>query len=101
MILIHVACVSENDSSNILNTLLEAELVYAGYNTSMKGWKRKKDKVHYNFNWIMAGFTKAVLFKDIENYLHQKFPHADFLMYSTPLLNFSGQHAELLKKETK
>jgi hypothetical protein len=57
--------------------------------------------VHYNFNCLFTAFTQAVLFKEIELFLVKKFPQKDFIIYSSPLLNFSGQHEQLLRKETQ
>ncbi len=100
MITLQITAAKEKDAEEILNELLESELVYAGFVTPIKSWKRKKDKVHYNFNCLATAFTQAVLFKEIELFLIKKFPQKDFIIYSMPLLNFSGQHEPLLKKET-
>lgn len=101
MITLQITAAKEKDAEEILSELLESELVYAGFVTPIKSWKRKKDKVHYNFNCLTTAFTQAVLFKEIELFLVEKFPQKDFILYAMPLLNFSGQHEQILRKETR
>ena len=101
MISIQVATVHEKEAENMISALLENDLIYTGFTTGIKNWRRKKTKVHYNFSSVLTGFTRAILYKEIENFLHHNFSHCDYILFSSPLMNLSGQHEAILKKELK
>ena len=98
MITISLLFTTKESAENVLKEMIADQLIYGGFIQSIEGWKRESKLPKYNFQFLLTGLTRAVAFSRIITSIDKKFPSTEYLAYSNPMLNLSGNHEELLKK---
>lgn len=99
MITVQILFTKKDEAQKALDYLLEERLFYGGYLQMIENWKRQKKLPKYSFNCMLIGLTRSVVYNKVLTFLENKFSGTDYIAYTSPVLNISGKHEDLLKKE--
>ena len=87
----------KEDAEKALDLLVEEKLFYGGYIQTIFNWKRQKNMPKYNFTFQITGLTRAISYNSVIAALEKNFSEIDYLAFTSPVLNLSGNHERLLK----
>ena len=97
MISFNILFARKEDAERALDLLIEEKLFYGGYIQNIINWKRGRNLPKYNFSFQITGLTRAISHNNVLTALEKNFSNTDYLAFTTPILNLSGNHEQLLK----